>query len=53
MVNCLLLNLISFKTIDSVSNYIDIWFTDQNNRSLQMDENVNISLIVKENNYKL
>ena len=53
MVNCLLLNLISFKTIDSASNYIDIWFTDQNNRSLQMDENVNISLIVKENNYKL
>ena len=40
--------LISLKTVDSVFN---IWFTDQDNRSLQMEDNVNISLTV--DNYKL
>ena len=44
-------SLISLKTIDSVFYYIDIWFTDQNNRPLQIVDNVSISLIV--DNYKL
>ena len=39
-------SLISLKTIDSVFYYIDIWFTDQNNRPLQIVDNVSISLIV-------
>ena len=44
-------SLISLETIDSVFNYIDIWFTDQDNRLLQTEDNVNISLII--DNYKL
>ena len=44
-------SLISLKTIDSVFNYIEIWLTDQDNRLLQIQDNVNIFLII--DNYKL
>ena len=38
--------LIGLKTIDSVFTYIEIWFTDQDNKSLQIEDNVNITPIV-------
>ena len=38
--------LLDLKTIDSVFTYIEIWFTDQSNRSLKIEENVNITLII-------
>ena len=39
--------LIGLKTIDSIFDYMDIWFADQDNRSLQIEDSVNISLIVR------
>ena len=35
------------KTTDSVFDYIEVWFTDQNNRPLQLEDDVSLSLIVK------
>ena len=34
------------KTINAEFSFIEIWFTDQNNRPLEIDENVNITLII-------
>ena len=42
--------LIGLKTIDSVFTYMEIWLTDQDNRSLQIEDNVNITLIVSTKN---
>ena len=38
-------SLIELKTTDAEFNYIDIWFTDQENRKL-IEDNVNITLII-------
>ena len=39
------------KTIDSVFDYVEVWFTDQDNRPLnQIEYNVNINLIVSKEN---
>ena len=37
---------ISLKTMNTEFSEIEIWFTDQNNNSLEIEDNVNISLIV-------
>ena len=34
-------------TVDSIFDYIEILFTDQNNRPLQIDDDVTISVIIK------
>ena len=34
------------KTTNAEFSFIGIWFTDQNNRSLEIEDNVNIILIV-------
>ena len=34
------------KTTNAESSFIEIWFTDQNNRPLKMEDNVNITLII-------
>ena len=36
-------------TVDSIFDYIEILFTDQNNRPLQIDDDVTISIIIKKN----
>ena len=36
----------SLKTINTEFSEIEIWFTDQNNNSLEIEDNVNISLII-------
>ena len=33
------------KTTNAEFSFIEIWFTDQNNRSLEIEDNVNITLI--------
>ena len=35
------------KTTDFVFDYIEVWFTDQNNRPLQIEDDASLSLIVK------
>ena len=39
-------SLIFLKTINTEFSEIEIWFTDQNNNSLEIEDNVNISLII-------
>ena len=34
------------KTTNAEFSFIEIWFTDQNNRSLEIEGNVNITLII-------
>ena len=37
---------IMLKTFNSEFSFIEIWFTDQNNRPLEIEDNVNITLII-------
>ena len=39
-------SLIFFKTMNTEFSETEIWFTDQNNNSLEIEDNVNISLII-------
>ena len=39
-------SLIFLKTTNTEFSEIDIWFTDQNNKVLEIEDNVNISLII-------
>ena len=34
------------KTTNAEFSFIEIWFTDQNNRPLEIEDNVNITLII-------
>ena len=43
--------LIMLKTINTEFSFIEIWFTDQDNRPLEIEDSVNISLIVGINNF--
>ena len=43
--------LIMLKTVNTEFSFIEIWFTDQNNRPLEIEDSVNISLIVGINNF--
>ena len=39
--------LIQAKTTDSIFDHIEIWFTDQNNNSLKINNSVSIALIIQ------
>ena len=39
-------SLIMLKTVNTEFSFIEIWFTDQDNRPLEIKDSVNISLIV-------
>ena len=39
-------SLIFLKTMNTAFSEIEIWFTDQNNNSLEIEDNFNISLII-------
>ena len=40
---------IECKTSDSIFDYIQIWFTDQDNNSLQIEDRVSVTLIIQNN----
>ena len=40
---------IQYKTSDTIFEYIEIWFTDQNNNSLQIEDKVSVTLIIQNN----
>ena len=40
------------KTTNAEFSYIEIWFTDQNNRSLETEDNRNLTLIIGASWYK-
>ena len=39
--------LTMLKTINAEFSFIEIWFIDQNNRTLEIEDNVNIILIIR------
>ena len=39
-------SLVFLKTINTEFSEIEVWFTDQNNNALEIEDNVNISLII-------
>ena len=39
-------SLAMLKTTNSEISFIEIWFTDQYNRALEIEDNVNITLII-------
>ena len=39
-------SLVFLKTINMEFSEIEVWFTDQNNNALEIEDNVNISLII-------
>ena len=43
--------LIMLKTVNNDFPFIEIWFTDQDNRPLEIEDSVNISLIVGISNF--
>ena len=43
--------LIMLKTANTEFSFIEIWFPDQDNRPLEIEDSVNISLIVGINNF--
>ena len=43
--------LIMLKTVNTEFSFIEIWFTDQDNKPLEIEDRVNISLIVGINNF--
>ena len=44
-------SLIMLKTINTEFSFIEIWFTDQDNRSLEIEDSVNILLIIGIGNF--
>ena len=42
-------SLVFLKTMNTEFSEIEIWFTDQNNNALEIEDNVNISLIINTN----
>ena len=43
--------LIMLKTVNTEFSFIEIWFTDQDNRPLEIEDSVNISLIIGIDNF--
>ena len=41
-------NFIFLKTFDSEFSYIEVWFTDQNSKSLDIEDRVSITLAISE-----
>ena len=42
-------SLVFYKTMNTEFSEIKIWFNDQNNKALEIEDNVNISLIINTN----
>ena len=45
-------SLTMLKITDAEFSFIEIWFSDQNNRQLEIEDNVNITLIIGIGSYK-
>ena len=39
-------NLFFLKTFDSEFSYIEVWYTDQNSKPLEIEDKINISLVI-------
>ena len=43
--------LIMLKTVNTEFSFIEVWLTDQDNRPLEIEDSVNISLIIGISNF--
>ena len=41
-------NFIFLKTFNSELSYIEVWFTDQNSKPLEIEDKININLVVNQ-----
>ena len=41
--------LIQCKTTDSIFDFVEVWFTDQDNNSLEIEDKVSVNLIIQNN----
>ena len=39
-------NFISLKTLNSEFSYIEVWFTDQNSKPLEIEDKISITLVI-------
>ena len=39
-------NFIFLKTFNSEFSYIEVWFTDQNSKLVEIDDKINITLVI-------
>ena len=39
-------NFIFLKTFDSEFSYVEVWFTDQNYKPLEIEDKINITLVI-------
>ena len=39
-------NFIPLKTFDSEFSYIEVWFTDQNSKPLEIEDKISITLVI-------
>ena len=46
LLNISLENFIFLKTFDSEFSQIDVWFTDQNSKALEIEDKINITLVI-------
>ena len=42
--------LIMLKTVNTEFSFVEVWFTDQDNRPLEIEDNINITTIIGINN---
>ena len=40
-------SLMTLKTTNAEFQFVEVWFTDQNNRPLEIEDSVNITLIIE------
>ena len=45
-------SLTVLNTTNAIFLFIEVWFTDQNNRPLEVEDNVNITLVIGTGSYK-
>ena len=46
LIHISLKNFIFLKTFDSEFLYIEVWFTDQNSKQLEIEDKINITLVI-------
>ena len=39
-------NFIFLRTFDSEFSYIEVWFTDQNSKPLEIEDQINVALVI-------
>ena len=46
LINILLHSLAMMNTVNTESSFVEVWFTDQVSKALEIEDNVNLTLII-------